>query len=76
MGSHFSCPAIDFDARPVLHSTRSRCIAVIRKRRNSEQNNEGNRVSKNHIFWVVPNYRADESQAEFKPHRGEEEFSA
>jgi hypothetical protein len=34
---------------------------------NSEQNNEQDRISKNHIFWVIPNYRADESQAEFKP---------
>jgi hypothetical protein len=32
-----------------------------------EQNSERNKVSKNHIFWVIPNYRADESQAEFKP---------
>jgi hypothetical protein len=31
---------------------------------NPEQNGK---VSKNHIFWVIPNYRADESQAEFKP---------
>ncbi len=31
---------------------------------NTEQNRK---VSKNHIFWVIPNYRADESQAEFKP---------
>jgi hypothetical protein len=28
---------------------------------------QSSRVSKNHIFWVIPNYRADESQAEFKP---------
>ena len=34
-----------------------------------EQNSERNKVSKNHIFWVIPNYRADESQAEFKPLR-------
>jgi hypothetical protein len=32
-----------------------------------EQSSERNKVSKNHIFWVIPNYRADESQAEFKP---------
>jgi hypothetical protein len=32
-----------------------------------EQNSERNKVSKNHIFWVIPNYRADESQAELKP---------
>jgi hypothetical protein len=32
-----------------------------------EQNGERNKISKNHIFWVIPNYRADESQAEFKP---------
>jgi len=34
---------------------------------NPEQNGEGNKISKNHIFWVIPNYRADESQAKFKP---------
>jgi hypothetical protein len=32
-----------------------------------EHNSEHNKVSKNHIFWVIPNYRADESQEEFKP---------
>jgi hypothetical protein len=32
-----------------------------------EQNHERNKVSKNHIFWVIPNYRADESNAEFTP---------
>jgi hypothetical protein len=36
-------------------------------RSDPEQNSERNKVSKNHIFWVIPNYRADESQAEFKP---------
>jgi hypothetical protein len=38
-------------------------------RSDPEQNSERNKVSKNHIFWVIPNYRADESQAEFKPLR-------
>ena len=38
-------------------------------RSDPEQNSEGNKVSKNHIFWVIPNYRADESQAEFQPLR-------
>ena len=23
--------------------------------------------SKNHIFWIIPNYRSDENSAEFKP---------
>jgi hypothetical protein len=23
--------------------------------------------SKNHIFWIIPNYRSDESSAEIKP---------
>jgi hypothetical protein len=32
-----------------------------------ELNSGPNKVSKNHIFWVIPNYRADESQAEFRP---------
>jgi hypothetical protein len=36
-------------------------------RSNPDQNSERNKISKNHIFWVIPNYRADESQAEFKP---------
>src|SRR5690348_1745182 len=36
-------------------------------RSNPEQNGDQNKVSKNHIFWVIPNYRADESQAEFTP---------
>jgi len=34
---------------------------------NPEPSSERNKISKNHIFWVIPNYRADESQAEFKP---------
>ena len=34
---------------------------------NSEPSSERNKISKNHIFWVIPNYRADESQAEFTP---------
>jgi hypothetical protein len=38
-------------------------------RSDPEQNSERNKVSKNHIFWVIPNYRADESQAEFQPLR-------
>ena len=33
------------------------------QRSSPEQSN----VSKNHIFWVIPNYRSDESQEEFKP---------
>ena len=36
------------------------------RRPDPEQNSERNEVSKNHIFWVIPNYRADESPAEFK----------
>jgi hypothetical protein len=36
-------------------------------RSKADQNSERNKISKNHIFWVIPNYRADESQAEFKP---------
>jgi hypothetical protein len=29
---------------------------------------------KHHILWVIPNYREDESQAEFKPLTGDEKF--
>ncbi len=31
------------------------------------QNGQKNKPSSNHIFWVIPNYRADESGAEIKP---------
>jgi hypothetical protein len=34
------------------------------RRSNPEQNSEQNKVSKNHIFWVIPNYRADESRTQ------------
>jgi hypothetical protein len=32
-----------------------------------EQNGQPAKPSKNHIFWVIPNYRADENTAEIKP---------
>ena len=37
------------------------------KQANPEQNGQPPKPSKNHIFWVIPNYRADESTAEIKP---------
>ncbi len=32
-----------------------------------EQDGQQPQLSKNHIFWVIPNYRSDETSAEFKP---------
>jgi len=32
-----------------------------------EKNDQPSKPSKNHIFWVIPNYRADENTAEIKP---------
>lgn len=32
-----------------------------------QSQNEDHRYGKNHIFWVIPNYRADESPAEIQP---------
>ena len=32
-----------------------------------QQDGQQNQPSKNHIFWVIPNYRSDESPAEIKP---------
>jgi hypothetical protein len=32
-----------------------------------EQNSPPRKPSKDHIFWVIPNYRADENTAEIKP---------
>jgi len=37
------------------------------KQANPEQNGQPAKPSKNHIFWVIPNYRADENTAEIKP---------
>jgi hypothetical protein len=37
------------------------------KHANPEQNGQPVKPSKNHIFWVIPNYRADENTAEIKP---------
>ncbi len=34
---------------------------------NLEQDRRQRQLSKNHIFWVIPNYRADENPAEIKP---------
>jgi hypothetical protein len=34
---------------------------------NLEQNGQQHQLSKNHIFWVIPNYRSDENAAEIKP---------
>ncbi|HWY53137.1 MAG TPA: hypothetical protein VNZ03_01665 [Terriglobales bacterium] len=34
---------------------------------NPDQNGQPPKPSKNHIFWVIPNYRADENTAEIKP---------
>ena len=32
-----------------------------------EQDGQQHQLSKNHIFWVIPNYRSDETSAEIKP---------
>jgi hypothetical protein len=32
-----------------------------------EQDSQQHKPSKNHIFWVIPNYRSDENPAEIKP---------
>src|ERR1035437_2744417 len=34
---------------------------------NSEQNGRQHELRKNHIFWVIPNYRSDEDPATIKP---------
>jgi hypothetical protein len=34
---------------------------------NSVQNPQQHKVSKNHIFWIIPNYRSDENTTEIKP---------
>ena len=34
---------------------------------NPEQNGSQDKPSKNHIFWIIPNYRSDENSAEIKP---------
>jgi len=34
---------------------------------NLEQDGKQHQLSKNHIFWVIPNYRSDENPAEIKP---------
>ena len=34
---------------------------------NSDQNGRQHALSKNHIFWVIPNYRSDEDPATIKP---------
>lgn len=34
---------------------------------NPEQNGSQDKPSKNHIFWVIPNYRSDENPATIKP---------
>ena len=34
---------------------------------NLEQDRQPREPSKNHIFWVIPNYRSDENPAEIKP---------
>ena len=31
------------------------------------QDGQGREPSKNHIFWIIPNYRSDENSAEIKP---------
>jgi len=33
----------------------------------SEQNSQQHQLSKNHIFWVIPNYRSDEKSTQIKP---------
>jgi hypothetical protein len=37
------------------------------KEANPEQNDQPAKPSKNHIFWVIPNYRADENIGEIRP---------
>ncbi|HZR55234.1 MAG TPA: hypothetical protein VFA74_00050 [Terriglobales bacterium] len=37
------------------------------KQTDPENNGQRHKPSPNHIFWIIPNYRADESSAEFKP---------
>jgi hypothetical protein len=37
------------------------------KQTDPERNGQRHKPSPNHIFWIIPNYRADESSAEFKP---------
>jgi hypothetical protein len=37
------------------------------KESNPEQTDRPAKPSKNHIFWVIPNYRADENTADIKP---------
>jgi hypothetical protein len=37
------------------------------KQADPENNGQRHKPSQNHIFWIIPNYRADESSAEFKP---------
>jgi hypothetical protein len=37
------------------------------KQSNPVQTDQPAKPSKNHIFWVIPNYRADENTAEIKP---------
>ena len=32
-----------------------------------EQDTQRHQVSKNHIFWIIPNYRSDENPTEIKP---------
>src|ERR1700689_4980279 len=34
---------------------------------NPEQSGRQHEVSKNHIFWVIPNYRSDEDPTKIKP---------
>jgi hypothetical protein len=34
---------------------------------NPQPSGQQNKPSKNHIFWVIPNYRADENSVEIKP---------
>jgi hypothetical protein len=33
----------------------------------SEQDSQQHQLSKNHIFWVIPNYRSDEKATQIKP---------
>src|ERR1035438_2132789 len=37
------------------------------KQANPANNGQRHQTSPNRIFWVIPNYRADESSAPFKP---------
>src|ERR1700687_6024472 len=59
-------PAISQQS-PLPDTPRPQNQAQEATRSKPDQNSERNKVSKNHIFWVIPNYRADEGQAEFKP---------